>query len=60
MKILLITYYFPPCGGASVQRWLRFIRALTKKGVDIYVVTTLNGDYPYLDESLVAKIPSSV
>ena len=60
MKILLLTYYFPPCGGACVQRWLRFIRALTKKGVDIYVVTTLNGDYPYTDESLLAKIPSSV
>ncbi|HQB49142.1 MAG: glycosyl transferase [Candidatus Cloacimonetes bacterium] len=60
MKILLITYYFPPCGGAAVQRWLRFINALDKKGVEIFVVTTLDGDYPYRDESLLSKIPATV
>ncbi len=60
MKILLITYYFPPCGGAAVQRWLRFIRILTQKGVQLKVVTTLDGDYPYRDESLLSEIPPSV
>lgn len=60
MKILLISYYFPPCGGAAVQRWLRFIRILAKKGVQLKVVTTLDGDYPYRDESLLSEIPPSV
>lgn len=60
MKLLLLSYYFPPCGGAAVQRWLRFITALDKRGVQITVITTLAGDYPYLDASLLAKIPKSV
>ncbi len=60
MKILLISYYFPPCGGAAVQRWLRFSRALVKQGHSLTVITTQDGDYPYRDESLLDRIPSSV
>jgi len=60
MKLLIITYYFPPCGGAGVQRWLRLIKALDKEGVDITVITTRNGDYPQIDESLCAQIPSRI
>lgn len=59
-KILLITYYFPPCGGAAVQRWLRLIPLLEKAGFDITVLTTKDGDYPVKDESLLQKIPSTV
>jgi glycosyltransferase involved in cell wall biosynthesis len=55
-KLLLITYYFPPCGGAAVQRWLRFISALERRGVQVTVITTKDGDYPYRDESLLAKL----
>lgn len=55
-KLLLITYYFPPCGGAAVQRWLRFISALERRGVSVTVITTKDGDYPYRDESLLAKL----
>ena len=57
MKILLLSYYFPPCGGAAVQRWLRFSRALVKQGHSLTVITTEDGDYPYMDESLLAKLP---
>jgi len=57
MKLLLITYYFPPCGGAAVQRWLRFIKALHRKNVQVTVITTFEGDYPYTDESLIKSIP---
>lgn len=60
MKILLISYYYPPCGGAAVQRWLRFSRALIKQGHCLTVITTQDGDYPYRDESLVDKIPTQV
>ncbi len=59
-KILLITYYFPPCGGASVQRWLRLIKVLDKHGYDITVLTTEKGDYPYTDISLLERIPAAV
>ncbi|MCB5251705.1 MAG: glycosyltransferase [Candidatus Cloacimonadaceae bacterium] len=60
MKILLITYYFPPCGGAPVQRWLRFLPHLLRRGHQITVVTSTGGDYPFIDESLCEKIPPEV
>ncbi|MCB5287989.1 MAG: glycosyl transferase [Candidatus Cloacimonetes bacterium] len=60
MKILLITYYFPPCGGAPVQRWLRFLPLLIERGHQITVITSQGGDYPFIDESLCEKIPPAV
>lgn len=60
MKLLLITYYFPPCGGASVQRWLKWLPELVRLGHEITVITTLNGDYPVLDESLLEEVPREI
>lgn len=59
-KILLITYYFPPCGGAAVQRWLRLLPLLDKAGFKITVLTTLNGDYPVTDDTLLDKLPTGI
>lgn len=60
MRLLLITYYFPPCGGASVQRWLKWLPDLVKYGHEVTVLTTQDGEYPYIDESLLAEIPAGV
>ncbi len=60
MKILLITYYFPPCGGAAVQRWLRFCRYLLQRGIAVTVLSSLGGDYPFTDPSLMAKLPTGL
>lgn len=60
MRILLITYYFPPCGGVSVQRWLKWLPDLVQKGFEVTVLTTLDGDYPLRDENLLAEIPPEV
>ncbi len=51
-NLLLITYYFPPCGGAGVQRWARILKYLPDKGWNITVLTTQNGDYPIIDKSI--------
>ncbi len=59
-KLLLITYYFPPAGGPAVQRWLRFLKYLPELGWDIHVITTDNGDYPFIDESLLAEVPMNI
>jgi hypothetical protein len=59
-KLLLISYYFPPCGGASVQRWLKLIRYLPDYGWQPTVLTTSEGDYPVLDSSLCKKIPNTI
>ena len=59
-RLLLITYYFPPCGGAAVQRWLRLLPLLADSGYEITVLTTQDGDYPSRDETLLEKIPPGV
>jgi glycosyltransferase involved in cell wall biosynthesis len=59
-KLLIISYYFPPCGGAAVQRWLRLLPLLDKAGFDITVLTTQDGDFPVKDETLLSKLPPSV
>ncbi len=60
MRILLISYYFPPCGGAAVQRWHKWLPELVESGFDVTVLTTANGDYPVLDHSLEREIPPQV
>ena len=53
-KILIITYYWPPCGGAGVQRWLKFARYLPEYGWEPIVLTIdpEYAKYPAVDESL--------
>jgi glycosyltransferase involved in cell wall biosynthesis len=60
MRLLIVSYYFPPCGGAPVQRWIRLIPHLLKRGFDITVLCAENGDYPFLDYSLLDRVPPEV
>ena len=59
-KLLVIVYYWPPCGGVGVQRWLRFIKYLPQHGWEVTVLTTQNGDYPAIDESLLKNVPEKL
>ena len=61
-KVLLITYYFPPSGGAGVQRWLKTIKYLPEFGVETIVLTVdpQVASYPQVDESLCKEVPDSV
>jgi hypothetical protein len=49
---LLITYYWPPAGGAGVHRWLRFSQYFKENGWDLHVYCPDNGAWPTLDPSL--------
>ncbi len=51
-KVLIITYYWPPSGGAGVQRWLKFTKYLCELGMEPHVVIPSNPNYPVLDSSL--------
>ena len=51
-KYLLITYYWPPCGGVAVQRWLKLTKYLSLYGYNASILTTEKGDYSFIDESL--------
>ncbi len=59
-KLLVITYYFPPSGGAGVQRVLKFIKYLREFEIEPVVLTVQNGDFPTRDESLLQDIPSDI
>jgi glycosyltransferase involved in cell wall biosynthesis len=57
-KILILTYYWPPSGGAGVQRWLKFTKYLPDFGFEPVVLTVDPdyGSYPQKDESLLAEV----
>lgn len=59
-RLLLLTYYFPPSGGAGVQRPLKWVKYLRAFGVEPAVLTVEAGAYPRLDPSLLADVPLGV
>lgn len=58
-KLLLISYYWQPAGGAGVQRWLKMTKYLSQY-FDITIYHPQNAQYPIIDRSLYAKIPSDI
>jgi glycosyltransferase involved in cell wall biosynthesis len=56
-KVLIITYYWPPTGGAGVQRWLKFSKYLPQHGWEPVIYTPANPEAPAIDESLLRDIP---
>jgi glycosyltransferase involved in cell wall biosynthesis len=56
-RVLVVTYNFPPVGGAGVQRVTKFVKYLPQFGWEPTVLTTENPSVPVLDESLLADIP---
>jgi hypothetical protein len=56
-KVLIISYYWPPSGGAGVQRWLKFAKYLPEFGWEPIVLTVDDklASYPQKDESLLEE-----
>ncbi len=59
-KVLILTYYWPPSGGAGVQRWLKFVKYLRDFGYEPVIYTALDAEYPVLDPSLASDIPKGI
>lgn len=59
-KVLIITYYWPPSGGAGVQRWLKFTKYFRDYGWEPVIYTPENPEAPALDYSLEIDIPEGV
>jgi glycosyltransferase involved in cell wall biosynthesis len=61
-RLLVITYYWPPAGGAGVQRWLKFSKYLPQSGWEPIIITVdpQFAAYPVLDTSLSKDIPESI
>ncbi|RZJ61912.1 MAG: hypothetical protein EOO58_01245, partial [Hymenobacter sp.] len=62
LRLLVITYYWPPSGGAGVQRCLKWVKYLPSLGVEPTVITVDpdQATYPVRDESLLREVPASV
>jgi len=53
-KVLIITYYWPPSGGAGVQRWVKLTKYLKRYDIAPHVLTVHEkyASYMNIDESL--------
>lgn len=60
MKVLLITYYWPPAGGSGVQRWLKFVKYLPTFDVIPVVYTVKNPEYAIEDQSLQLEVSKDI
>ena len=59
-KVLILTYYWPPSGGAGVQRWLKFVKYLQGFNWEPIVYTASNGEIPEIDTSLEKDVPKNI
>lgn len=61
-KVLIATYYWPPSGGAGVQRWLKFSKYLPEFGWEPVILTVdpEYAAYPVLDKTLGNSLPENI
>jgi len=59
-KVLIITYYWPPSGGAGVQRWLKFVKYLRNFGWEPIIYTPSNPGFDVTDHTLEGDIPEGI
>lgn len=59
-KVLILTYYWPPSGGAGVQRWLKFVKFMRLYNWEPIVYTAQNGEMPVEDNSLIKDVPENL
>jgi glycosyltransferase involved in cell wall biosynthesis len=57
---LLITYYWPPAGGAGVHRWLRMSRYFKENGWDLHVYCPNDAAWPIIDTDLNKEVSSDL
>ncbi len=59
-KVLIITYHWPPSGGITVLRCLKFVKYLRDFGWEPIVFTAENASYQFLDYSNEKDIPEGI
>ncbi|MCX6286441.1 MAG: glycosyltransferase family 4 protein [Bacteroidetes bacterium] len=59
-RVLIITYYWPPSGGAGVQRWLKFVKYLRRFNWEPVIYTPENPEFPETDHSLAKDVPENL
>ena len=59
-RVLIVTYYWPPCGGVGVLRNLKFTKYLRDFGWEPIIFTAKNPSYPFIDENNLKEIPEGI
>lgn len=59
MRILMLTYFYPPLGGAGVQRTLKFSKYLPEFGITPSVICADSSAYTQ-DSSLLDEVPTDI
>lgn len=59
-RALLVSYNFPPVGGAGVQRMSKLAKYLAPHGIAPRVLTVANPSVPLRDESLLRDLPAGL
>jgi glycosyltransferase involved in cell wall biosynthesis len=60
MRALLVSYAFPPVGGAGVQRVAKLTKYLPEHGIQPAVLSVDNPSVPLADQSLLKDVPAHV
>jgi glycosyltransferase involved in cell wall biosynthesis len=60
VRVLVVSYAFPPTGGAGVQRVLKLVKYLPEHGAEPTVLTVANPSAPVSDDSLLRDVPPGV
>ncbi|NQY05887.1 MAG: glycosyltransferase [Flavobacteriaceae bacterium] len=60
MKVLIISYYWPPAGGPGFQIWLNFVKYLTVFDIDPIVFIPENPSYPIIDEYVTSEVAPKI
>ncbi len=53
---MIVSYYWPPAGGVSVQRWLKFAKYLPEFGVEPILFVPSGARYPFVEHDLMDQI----
>lgn len=59
-RVLIVTYYWPPAGGAGVQRWLKMSKYLPEYGWMPVIYTPENAESPADDPSLLKDVRDDI
>jgi len=59
-KVLIVSCYFPPAGGISVQRALSLAKYLPQNGFEVHVLTARNPAVAVYDPDLIHQVPDCV
>jgi glycosyltransferase involved in cell wall biosynthesis len=59
-NVLLLTYYWPPSGGAGVHRWLRFSKYFKENNCELTVYCPENAAWPAIDLELQNQVSPDI